>query len=261
MITPQAIFFDIDGTLVSFETHSISASTKTAIRLLKDQGTKVIISTGRAFCDIHHLEDLEFDGFITANGTVCIDSIGRIIAQQLISKESLKKLAQNLEERPFPCVFITNHGVYINLVDEQVQSLYQFIDTPVPPIRDVLEIIKLDIYQISAFVDLEKETELLKHVLTHCNSSRWHPFFTDFNVKNNSKATGMDIFMEHFGLKGKCTMAFGDGGNDITMLKHATIGVAMGNAYDHVKAAADYVTDTVDEDGIFNALKYFNVLS
>ncbi len=56
-------------------------------------------------------------------------------------------------------------------------------------------------------------------------------------------------------------MAFGDGGNDIAMLKHAGIGVAMGNSNDTVKAAADYVTDTVDNDGVIKALKHFGLVA
>lgn len=55
-------------------------------------------------------------------------------------------------------------------------------------------------------------------------------------------------------------MAFGDGGNDVTMLEFAGIGVAMGNATEGPKAAADYVTDDVDHDGVMNALKHFHVL-
>ena len=55
-------------------------------------------------------------------------------------------------------------------------------------------------------------------------------------------------------------IAFGDGGNDVDMLEYAGIGVAMGNAGEDVKAAADYVTTAIDDDGIFNALKHFNVI-
>ena len=55
-------------------------------------------------------------------------------------------------------------------------------------------------------------------------------------------------------------MAFGDGGNDIAMLQHAGVGVAMGNAMDEVKKAADFVTTSVDEDGIVNALRHFGLL-
>ena len=56
------------------------------------------------------------------------------------------------------------------------------------------------------------------------------------------------------------TIAFGDGGNDISMLRFAGIGVAMGNAEDDVKASADYVTAGVDDDGIRKALSHFGLL-
>ena len=52
-------------------------------------------------------------------------------------------------------------------------------------------------------------------------------------------------------------MAFGDGGNDVAMLRRAGIGVAMGNANDAVKSQADYVTTSVDEDGVLRALQHF----
>ena len=55
-------------------------------------------------------------------------------------------------------------------------------------------------------------------------------------------------------------VVFGDGKNDVDMLTHAGFGVAMGNACEEAKAAADYVTDDVDENGIFNALRHFNVI-
>ena len=55
-------------------------------------------------------------------------------------------------------------------------------------------------------------------------------------------------------------MGFGEGGNDISMLKHVGIGIAMGNASENVKQIADYVTDTVDNDGILKALQHFGVI-
>jgi len=260
-MTPQAIFFDIDGTLVSFKTHSIPASAKTAIHQLIDKKIKVFISTGRSLCDIDNLEDLEFDGYITANGTYCIDSKGEVIAQHLLSRESLEKLALYLGKKPFPCVFNTKKGNFINYADDdRVQVLRQLVNVPAPPVKPVSELIEYEVFQLGVFVDLEREAEFV-NILTDCNFSRWHPNFTDITAKNCDKATGMDCFLKHFNIRREYTMAFGDGGNDISMLKHAAIGVAMGNGNDEVKAAADYVTGSVDEDGIINALKYFNVLN
>ena len=257
---PQIIFFDIDGTLVSFKTHSIPVSTKSAIYQLREKGIKVVIATGRSFSEIDNLEDLEFDGYISSNGSCCFDSRGEIIAQHTLSKESLGRLALYLAERPFPCTFMTNKGNFMNYVDEQVLLITQLVNIPVPPIKLVSEIIKHDIVQLSAFIDTEQEAALLKDVLTDCCSSRWHSVFVDFNVKHSNKATGMDIFLTHFNIEREYTMAFGDGGNDISMLKHAAIGIAMNNASDDVKQAANYVTDSVDDDGVINALKCFNIL-
>ena len=70
----------------------------------------------------------------------------------------------------------------------------------------------------------------------------------DVTAKGNTKQQGIDQFIKRFGFKLEETMAFGDGGNDIGMLRHAGIGVAMGNANDEVKSHADYVTASVDED-------------
>ena len=258
-MTPQAIFFDIDGTLISFKTHSIPNSTKTAIYQLKDKGIKVIISTGRPFGDIDNLDDLEFDGFITANGAVCVDATGVVFAQHFLSKESLRKIALYLEKNPFPCAFNTTKGNFSNFVNDKVQTLRELVNVPIPPVKPVSEIIEYDVFQLGVFIDLKREAELM-NILTDCESSRWHPDFTDVYVKNISKATGMDCFLTHFGIGRDFSMAFGDGGNDISMLKHAATGIAMANGTDEVKAAADYVTTSVDEDGIFNALKHFKVI-
>ena len=71
---------------------------------------------------------------------------------------------------------------------------------------------------------------------------------------------GVEMIAEYFGLTKDNVMCFGDGGNDISMLKYASIGVAMGNAADKVKDAANYVTTSIDDNGISNALKHFNII-
>ena len=257
----QAVFFDIDGTLVSFKTHTVYPTTKVAIRQLRDNGIKVIISTGRSMNDIINTEDLEFDGYITANGAYCVDSKGEIIARHPISKESLEKLVLYWHDKPFPCSFMTDKGNFVNYIDDLMMSFVKLVKIPIPTEKPVSEILKHTIYQLDAFVDATFENEILNHLLTDCIGYRWHPLFVDINAKECSKATGIDCFLKHFDIPIEHTMAFGDGANDISMLKRAAIGVAMGNAKDHVKAAANYTTTSVDEDGVVNALKYFKVIN
>ena len=71
----------------------------------------------------------------------------------------------------------------------------------------------------------------------------------------------MKQMSKHLGIGLEECIAFGDGGNDMTILQTAGIGVAMGNAYEGVKDVADYVTTSVDEDGIRNAFIHFGIIN
>ena len=93
-----------------------------------------------------------------------------------------------------------------------------------------------------------------------CAATRWSPYFSDITPRGGSKRVGIEKMLAHFGIPASDTMAFGDGGNDIEMLRFAGVGVAMGNAGEEVRLAADYVTDDVDHDGIQNALRRFGVI-
>jgi hydroxymethylpyrimidine pyrophosphatase-like HAD family hydrolase len=83
------------------------------------------------------------------------------------------------------------------------------------------------------------------------------PDFADITAQGTDKGRGLRAFMAFLGLKKEETMAFGDGGNDIPIVREAGIGVAMGNANESLKAVADYVTAGVDEEGIRKALEHF----
>lgn len=100
----------------------------------------------------------------------------------------------------------------------------------------------------------------METVMPNSLASRWTPLFADVNPQGQSKQVGIDIFCKHFNIDIAETMAFGDGGNDISMLKHVGIGVAMGNANPEVKEIADYITDDIDSNGIANALKHFGIV-
>ena len=78
--------------------------------------------------------------------------------------------------------------------------------------------------------------------------------------KDGGKDKGIIEYCKLRNIDLKDTMAFGDGDNDIEMLKTVGIGVAMGNGIDTVKAAADYITDSIKEDGVYNALVHFGVI-
>lgn len=258
----KAIFFDIDGTLVSFKTHQIPTSTQEALKELHRKGIKIFIATGRPWCLINNLGDLEFDGYITVNGSYCFTAQHQDIYKGCIPPEDIERLIAFHQTSPVPFVLVHDDKMFITGIDERVQAVSDLIKIPVPRVAPIEEARGKEILQIMGYftAEEEKETAIFDKVLTHCEPMRWYPLFADIIAHGNSKSTGIDEVLAYYGIDLKDTMAFGDGGNDVPMLKHVATGVAMGNAAEHVKAVADYVTTSVDDDGIANALKHFGVI-
>ena len=86
-----------------------------------------------------------------------------------------------------------------------------------------------------------------------------YPYNLEVNVPEATKGIGLLKLAELLGLQREQVIAFGDGENDISMLQYAGIGVAMGNATPACKAAADFITRTVDEDGVAFACEHFSI--
>lgn len=259
----KAIFFDIDGTLLSFKTHKMPDSTREALELLRAKGIKLFIATGRApyqLVPLRAIFDFEFDGYVTFNGQYCFNT-DEVIHSQSLDPEDLKKLVPYLNATQIACNYVELEYPYFNLVNDKVRALFTHLGTATPPfqIENPERSLENTTYQLSIFVTEEEEAELLKH-LPNCKAARWHHTFADIIPKDGGKHVGIQKLLDHYGINRTETMAFGDGGNDLDMLQYVGTGIAMGNAKDHVKAVADYVTTSVDDDGIFNALKHFNVL-
>ena len=255
----KAVFFDIDGTLVSFKTHRVPDSAKRAIAALRAKGVRVFIASGRQLLAINNLEDLQFDGYVTLNGGYCI--VGeQVIYKHSMPSEDMVSLVQYMEEREdFPCIFVHENAFCINYTDERTDEVFRLLNFPQPPTLPLREAATGDIFQLVAFFTKEQEKAIMA-VMPHCEATRWNPLFSDVIPKGSSKQVVVDKMLDYFGISLDESMAFGDGGNDVLMLKHVGIGVAMGNAEDEVKRAADYVTDSVDEDGVEKALRHFGVI-
>lgn len=259
----KAIFFDIDGTLVSIRTHQIPESTKQALRALRQRGILLFIATGRPPCNITFLKDLidfTFDGCVTMNGQYCI--VGDTVLRDVpLPADAVRGILPYLEKENISCDFIELDSYFLNLVNDRAlaqAAMLKFAD-PKDRLGDVNRALTHRIYQLSPFITEDEEADFLLH-MPGCKSARWHPTFTDIIPQDGGKPRGMDAVLSHFGLTpGEC-MAFGDGGNDLDMLRHASIGVAMGNAIERTKNAADYITDDIDCDGISKALKHFGLL-
>ena len=256
----KAVFFDIDGTLASFSTHRISPVARKSIETLRNRGIKVFIASGRSAFELEVLEDIRFDGYIILNGSHCFTANGKDIYKCPIPKNNIKRLIEWLSNDSTPFLFVHDTGQFINRVNDKVKHISELVEISVPTIMPAENALDKDILQLSGYFGEGEKDTLFTDVLTECEQTRWCPYFTDIIAKGNNKSNGIRHILEYYHLNPSETMAFGDGGNDIDMLQNVEIGIAMGNAREEVKAAADYVTDSVDNEGVYQALKHFGLI-
>ena len=257
-----ALFFDIDGTLVSFQTHEIPPSTVFALTQAKANGHKVFIATGRPPLIITNLGPIEhlIDGYVTINGALCF--VGdEVVRCKDIPRDAVQLVVRDALEKNYGMIVVGEKDVAV--LDPEGEVDYMF--------RQVIAVANLDkakpldvvlrqrILQLTPFFSEAYERDMMKHI-PDCISGRWHPGFTDITAKGADKGEGIRVMATHLGLNPQYTMAFGDGGNDSSMIRAAGIGVAMGNALESLKSAADFVTTSVDDDGILNALRHFGII-
>lgn len=258
----KAVFFDIDGTLVSFETHRVPESTLNSIKELQAKGIKVFVATGRhpsILSEGNNVKEIEFDGFVTLNGQYCFTKEKEVIYEKNICSEDIHSLLEFMETNNFPCAFVEDKETYMNYIDETVENLLKIVNVPFPPLDDIARAKVGKIFQLNPYIPVDFQDKLME-VLPNCEATRWSPVFIDVIPAGGGKHVAIEKIMEYYGYKKDEIMAFGDGGNDKTMLLTAGIGVAMGNANEDVKEIADYVTSSVDEDGVYKALKHFEMI-
>lgn len=257
-----ALFFDIDGTLVSFKTHEIPASTIFALTQAKANGHKVFISTGRPPLIITNLGAIEhlIDGYVTINGALCFVG-NEVVRCKDIPKEAVEMVVQDAQEKSYGLIVVGEKDVAVLDPNGEVDRIFRSeiavenLDQAKP--LDV--VLGQRVFQLTPFFPADYEQELMARIPS-CTSGRWHPAFTDITAKGADKGEGILALAAHLGLNPNYTMSFGDGGNDSTMIKAAGIGVAMGNALQSLKDEADYTTTSVDEDGVLNALRHFSLI-
>lgn len=257
----KAAFFDIDGTLAEARSHAIPDSTKEAVRRLREKGISCILSTGRHPLEVEEeniLPGLTFDGGIWMTGQYC-ELQGKCILQNCFTEKQLEILKKFLGKQGRSCIFLEKDIMYCNLVDERIKREQERIGTAVPPVRDLDGLEKREVLQAIPFIDESEERELLA-LLPDCVLTRWGKGVVDFLPPGGGKEQGILAVCEAMGITPAQVIAFGDAENDVSMLRLAGIGVAMGNAEAAAKEAADYVTDRIEEDGILKALERFRLI-
>lgn len=260
----KAIFFDVDGTLLSFRTHRVPESAVQALQTLHRRGIRLFVASGRRKADIDRagLPDV-FDGYVTLNGGYCLLADGTEVFRRFIPRPDIETLIE-LQDTPeaFPCVLVNDERLLLNFQDEQVERLARQLDLPIPGAaapEKWVQAARSGISQMLWFFPEDRQPLVMAR-FPGCRIHRWSPLFGDVVPAGVGKDGGIERMAAYLGIRMEETMAFGDGGNDIPMLQAAGTSVAMGDAAPSVKQAADFVTSSVDKDGIVLALEHFGLL-
>lgn len=253
-------FFDIDGTLVSFASHNIPDSTRHALDRLCVNGVEIVIATGRGAEPIKEIEGVPYSAIIGLNGSECALKDGSILYRHSIPLEMFERVLELGKKYDFAVAAKFKEGFVVDRITPRVEEMSARIGSPCPPVRDLSALYQLEgTGQMCIFTNLETERKVMGQVPL-LSSSRWCDTFADLNLRGVDKGSGVRDYLQLRGYTKDDAISFGDGGNDIPMLRNTGIGVAMGNARDELKRMADYITDDIDNNGLFNALKHFGLV-
>lgn len=254
------ILLDVDGTLISFQTHQVPESAIIALNKARDNGAIIVIATGRPVTDLRELSDIPYSAVVALNGSDIVLRDGKRITTHPIPPEEFEKSLKLAEDYNFIIGIENDKGVIVNRHGKILEEWAELVAHPVPPVVNLQEEYeKGNCCQLCFFCDEKTEKKIMAE-LPSLSAARWNPMFADINVRGIDKSTGLREICNYYGCDISNTIAIGDGGNDIPMLTAAGIGVAMGNDSEVVKSAADIITDSVDDNGIRNALRRLKIV-
>jgi hypothetical protein len=275
----KLLFFDIDGTLVGFD-GKIPQSTYTALDMARSNGHKVFICTGRSRCQIYDfLFAYGFDGIIAATGAY-VEYEGKVVRHETIGEKNIRRMIGYFETENISYTLqaaecqISSPKMMEVMKQTLGRQLKKWKREDDPNVFAGVRLV--DDLQTNpegyAFAEkamyygsprgLAEVTKALSPYFDVTASSIEKPDETsgEVTMAGINKAYGMHIIGEYLNCTREDMIAFGDGPNDIDMLEYAGTGIAMGNAGEYTKAAADMITDRIDEDGIYNALKKIGII-
>ena len=275
----KILFIDVDGTLVDYENH-LPASAVEAIRLARKAGHKVYICTGRSEAEVYkEIWDIGLDGMIGGNGSY-VKHQDTVVLHRHLSKEDCKRIVDYLHEKDLPFYLESNSGLYGSETFETaalpavlayagrkgkategltIHSFFPDLILGADLIRDDVNKIRFALHSYQDYVDAK--ASFPEFLVGTWGGAGETALFGDIGVLGITKASAIDALLDYLHADLQDTIAFGDAKVDIPMLEYCSYGVAMGSGGEEIRAMADYVTDAVDEDGLYKAFAHLGLLS
>lgn len=263
----RVLVLDIDGTLTNSK-KEITDATKRALRQAQERGVKVVLASGRPTPGIVPLADeLElgrFGGFILSfNGAVVTNyQTKEVVFETTLPLSEIPSLYKSSQEYGVSIVTYKDDAIITENVDNEYVSIEARINKmPVVEVDDFVKTVTKPVTKCLMVGDGDYMAQVEKQVNElfgdRLNVYRSEPFFLEIMPRNVDKAYSLGKLLEHLGMTKEEMVACGDGFNDLSMIKYAGLGVAMGNAQPVVKESADYITLTNDEDGVASVVDEF----
>ena len=258
------LFFDIDETLMDGKTQKVPESAKEGLWEAHKKGHLIFVNTGRCKSFIPEcLNELPIDGFAYGCGSH-IEYRGSLLFQKFVPLEDIIFIREMMLETGLQGVFQGPEYCYFDndvICYDNFKKFLKMYDRDYKVERRSFYEEKMKINKLVTFREdfcdyktFRDNTEQKYQLIENGGG------FTEILPLPYSKATCMDFLMDYFQVMQKDCYVFGDSPNDLPMLTHIENSIAMGNGYDEVKNVSKYVTGDIDKDGIYQGLKYFDLI-
>lgn len=278
----KIVFLDVDGTLIDYEA-KLPASAREAVNKAADNGHRVYICTGCSKYEIMQRDLPEkLSGMIGGNGAYVEDN-GKVVMHQALSADEVQAITDWLNERQAGFYMEANSGMYINkyFLEQGPEAFARYREGKgdVHVDREAMRQRILKTYTLCEDndfrrSDVNKISFVLKSYQDHLDSKERFPqliantwggkgelaLFGDLGPAGITKKHAISVLLDYLHADRKDTISFGDAKIDLSMFELCAFNVAMGNGGEEIKAAADYVTDDVNKDGLYNAFKYLKLI-
>lgn len=261
----KLLALDLDDTLLDSGL-KISSDCIATIQAARKKGIRVTISTGRMYQSaLPYAQQLEIDvPLITYQGAWVKNSLTEeILYYQPLDYELSRQTMEFFRDFGVHYHSYYNDELCMEQLSEEGNYYSRLAGVKPLIVKDLIdELHRNDAMKIMAITDnqkvlLEMESELRSRFGSSLYITRSKPYFLEVMSRRASKANALQVITNHYGIDRKEVMAVGDSYNDIDMIEWAGLGVAMGNAFDPVKEAADFVTTSNDEAGVAEAIRRF----
>ena len=243
-------FFDVDGTLLKLGSKEPSPKTVQALQQLQANGVLLCMATGRGYLSIPHFEGVDFDIWLTFNGSY-VRSKDTVLFKNPLDADDKHRILQNLKQMHRAAAISNEHFIVTNGTDPDLAQYFSFGSEKLVISEHFDALCEEEIYQIMCSCNSTEYAQILQG--THATQiTAWWDKAVDIIPLSCGKGNAVRAVLAHYGFSKSEAIAFGDGRNDIEMLEAVGTGVAMGNALEEVKARAVVLCRSVEEDGVYH---------